>query len=86
MRKKIVGVVLAFILVISFMPVNGVSAASPSLSAKSVYMSVGKTYQIKVKGTKKKAKWSSSKKSVALVNKNGKVTGKKKVQLIYMQK
>lgn len=35
------------------------------------------TLQLKVKGTKKKAKWSSSKKSVATVSKKGKVTAKK---------
>ena len=38
---------------------------------------VGKTVQLKVKGTKKKPKWGSSNKKVAIVNKKGKVKGKK---------
>lgn len=37
-------------------------------------MYVGKTYKLKVKGTSKRAKWSSSKKSVATVTSKGKVT------------
>lgn len=36
----------------------------------------GDTLQLKITGTKKKAKWSSSKKSVATVSNKGKVTGK----------
>lgn len=35
------------------------------------------TYTLKVNGTKKKVKWSSSKKKIATVNKNGKITAKK---------
>ena len=38
---------------------------------------VGKTCKLKVIGTTKKAKWSSSKKSIATVSKRGKVTAKK---------
>ena len=78
MKKKIVSVILAALLMFSVMPLANVSAASPKMSAKSVYVTAGKTYQLKVKGTKKKAKWSTSKKSVAVVNKKGKVTAKKK--------
>ena len=40
-------------------------------------MTQGKKYRLKVKGTKKKVKWSSTKKSVATVNKKGVVTAKK---------
>ena len=38
----------------------------------------GKTLQLKISGTSKKIKWSSSKKSVATVSSKGKVTAKKK--------
>lgn len=41
-------------------------------------MSAGYNVQLKVIGTSKKAKWSSSNKKVATVNKKGKVVGKKK--------
>jgi hypothetical protein len=44
-----------------------------SLSRKKVYMYVGSKQQLKVENTKKKVKWSSSKKSVVTV-KNGKLT------------
>ena len=37
----------------------------------------GKNFQLKLKNNRKKIKWSSSKKSVATVNKKGKVTAKK---------
>ena len=41
-------------------------------------LKVGKTYTLKISGTKKKVKWSSSKKSVATVSSKGKITAKKK--------
>lgn len=62
----------------------GVSAAkaSPILNKKSITISVKKNYQLKVKKAslkkmKKKLVWKSSNKKVAVVNKKGKVTGKK---------
>lgn len=47
------------------------------ISKSKATITKGKTLQLKVKGTKKKVKWSSSKKAVATVNKKGKVTAKK---------
>lgn len=55
-----------------------VHAASVKLSKKSITITNGKTYQLKVSGTKKKVKWSSKKKSIASVTSKGKITGKKK--------
>lgn len=52
-------------------------AASVKLSAKKKTLTVGKSYTLKISGTKKKASWSSSKKSVATVSSKGKVTAKK---------
>lgn len=49
-----------------------------ALNKKSITLYVGKTQKLKVNGTKKKVKWSSSKKSVASVSSSGKVTAKKK--------
>ena len=54
-----------------------VEAASIRLSKKNVTIKVGQTITLKVKGTKKKVKWSSNKSSVAKVTQKGKVTGKK---------
>lgn len=53
------------------------AAAKVKISKKKATIIKGKTMQLKIKGTKKKAKWSSNKKSVATVNNKGKVTGKK---------
>lgn len=53
------------------------AASKIKISKTKASMTKGKTMQLKVKGTKKKVKWSSSKKSVATVSKNGKVTAKK---------
>lgn len=53
------------------------AAAKVKISKKKTTIIKGKTMQLKIKGTKKKAKWSSSKKSVATVSKKGKVAAKK---------
>ena len=52
-------------------------AATLKLNKKKYSMYTGSSYTLKVKGTSKKAKWSSSKKSVATVNSKGKVTAVK---------
>ncbi len=59
--------------------ISTVEAASKvKLNKKKITLYVGKTTTLKVKGTKKKVKWSSSKKSVATVSSKGKVKAKKK--------
>ena len=55
-----------------------VEAANVKLNKKKLTLYVKKSFTLKVSGTKKKIKWSSSKKSVATVNSKGKVTAKKK--------
>ncbi len=52
------------------------AAAKVKISKTKATIKQGQTLQLKMKGTKKKAKWSSSKKSIATVNKKGKVTAK----------
>ncbi|MBS7008405.1 Ig-like domain-containing protein [Anaerostipes sp.] len=76
--KKLLSIIVMIILVLAVTPSNNAEAASIKLNKKSITITKGKTYTLKVKGTKKKAKWSSSKKSVATVSKKGKVTGKKR--------
>lgn len=51
--------------------------AAPKLNKKSATITVGQTVKLKVKGTKKKVKWSSTNKAVCTVNKSGLVKGKK---------
>lgn len=72
------GSVAIFVIVmsISIMPVVQADAAVKlSMAKKTVY--VGESFVLKVIGTFKRVKWSSSSKSVASVTKKGKVTAKK---------
>lgn len=55
-----------------------VQAASVKINKSKLTMNVKEKYTLKVKGTSKKAKWSTSNKKVATVNSKGKVTAKKK--------
>ena len=55
-----------------------VEAASVKLNYSKLTLYKGQKKQLKIKGTKKKAKWSSNKKSVVSVDKKGKITAKKK--------
>ncbi|HIR27934.1 MAG TPA: Ig domain-containing protein [Candidatus Choladousia intestinigallinarum] len=52
--------------------------AAVKLNKKAVTLIKSQSATLKISGTKKKAKWSSSKKSVATVTQTGKVTAKKK--------
>lgn len=80
-QLKIVLKIIAVALVLSLaapslLPLNSVSiaeAATVKLNKKSLTLEVGKTYTLKVTGTKSKVTWSSNKKSVATVSTKGKV-------------
>ena len=74
LKKAMFYTVLLFTLVLS-MPVQ--AQAAMKINKKSVTLTVGKSTTLKVKGTKKKVKWSSSKESVATVNQKGNVVAKK---------
>lgn len=54
-----------------------VAVESPKLSKTSITVKKGKTYQLKMRNTKQKYKWSSKNKSIVTVTSKGKVTGKK---------
>lgn len=80
--KRIRVKILAFLLVLSLvMPFMGTIPAEAkkklSLNRKKVTLYVGKSYRLKVKGTKKSVRWKTNKKKVATVTKKGKVTAKK---------
>lgn len=82
--KKIVPVALAMTIIFASAtaPASSIfttqitaEAATLKLNKKSVSLEEGKTVTLKVKGKgKKKVKWSSSDKTIATVNKSGKVT------------
>lgn len=76
--KKIQKALLLFMFIFTFsLIVPNQAEAAVKISKKSVSLTVGETTTLKLKGTKKKVKWTSSKKSVATVNGKGKVTAKK---------
>ena len=77
-NKKAMALLMAAVLAGSAL-YNGVADAASAikLNKKTAKIAVGKSVTLKVRGTKKKVKWKSLKKSVATVNAKGKVTGKK---------
>lgn len=62
------------------------SASAASINKKKVTLYTGQTVQLKVSGTTKKIKWTSSNKSVATVTSKGKVSAKKKGQATIIAK
>lgn len=84
MKKSFSKLVTALLLALAIC-VTGVIGNEASVDAKTkvkisntkITLTVGQSKTLKVKGTTKKAKWSSSKKSVATVSKKGKVVAKK---------
>ena len=75
--KKVAFIIIIMAMMFSLaMPIS-VSAQTKS-SNKSITLNVGKTYTLKVTGTKKKVTWSSSNKKIATVSTKGKITAKKR--------
>ena len=75
MKKRTWLVLIVMLIAVMALPVT--ANAAIKLNKKKVTLTVGKTVQLKVKGTKAKVKWSSSNKKVATVSKKGKVKAKK---------
>jgi hypothetical protein len=72
-RKCFLGI--ALMLLLCLLPISA-DAASVQLNKTDLKLSIGKTYTLKIKGTKAKAKWSSTKKSVVTVSSKGVVKAK----------
>lgn len=73
--KLLFGIMLFLVLSLGFGSIQ--AEAAPKLNKKNATVTVGKTVKLKVKGTKKRVKWSSSNKKVCTVSKSGVVKGKK---------
>ena len=80
--KKIVKVAVIFIITICMigMMQTKSNASKIKINKEKKTLYVGATYYLKIKGTNKKVKWTSSNKKVATINSKGKVTAKKKGQ------
>lgn len=77
--KKTLSIFLAIALILSSaisFDSSSVRAATPKLSKTVISLFSGKSTTLKVSGTDKAVKWSSSDKNIASVSKKGKVTGK----------
>lgn len=74
---KVAACTLVAALLITSVPGEMNAAKKIKLSKTKATLTVGKTLQLRVKGTKAKVTWTSSKKSVARVSKKGKVIAKK---------
>lgn len=87
--KKIKFLMFAVVMTINITGLNPVTAvtpaaitveaaAKPALNKKAATLTAGKTFQLKMRNTRKKAKWTSSNKEVASVSKEGLVKAKKR--------
>lgn len=72
--KKILSIVLVMLLCVGLIP--NTADAAVKISKNNIALYVGETATLKITGTKGKVTWTSSKKSVATVSSNGKVTAK----------
>lgn len=77
--KFLMALVLCAALIVPVLSITDTAQAATmvKISKTSIILPKGKSYTLKITGTKKKAKWSTSKKSVATVSSKGKVTAKK---------
>ena len=76
-QKSIAGILSIVVLVMMFQVCPSYAAtATYSISKSKLNMTVGDTSVLRVSGTREKISWSSSKKSVATVDQNGKVKAK----------
>ena len=76
-KKNNLSFIVAIVLFLCLGLTVNADAAAIKLNKKSLILECGKSANLKVTGSKKKATWRSSDSKVAKVNKKGKVTGKK---------
>ena len=79
MRKygKMKWLLLFLIAILVLSPVSVQAASKVALNKKNAVLLKNKVYQLKLKNTKKKVKWSSSNKNVVTVSSKGKIKAKK---------
>ena len=75
--SKIISIFMAALILISTISlvVTANAAAAPTLSAKTLTVTVGKTATLKMKNTKAKVTWATSNKRIATVSSNGIIKG-----------
>ena len=73
--KRVIGIVIVIMSLILLVP--QLSNAAPKVNKRKLTLQVNEKYRLKVKNTKKKIVWSSSKPKVAKVNSKGLVKAKR---------
>lgn len=76
MKRKLLCVLLTFTLLFPFAPIQVNAKSKIKLNKTSIAINKGRSYKLKLKGTKRKVKWRSSNKKIATVSKKGTVKGK----------
>ncbi|MDF2944128.1 MAG: hypothetical protein K0S01_2986 [Herbinix sp.] len=88
--KKLIALVLAFILCLPLVAPGTAYAATIKLNKSKLELYAGNSYTIKLSGVSGSIKWSSSKKTVATVSSKGKVVaikeGKTTITAVYKEK
>ena len=77
-QRKRVGILLMLVCLIITLALPVTANAAVKINKTSVSVLRGKTYNLKITGTKKKIKWTSSNKKIATVSASGKIKGIKK--------
>lgn len=75
MKRKI-NLLILTIIIVTFCG-SSISEAKSKINKTNLTLKIGKSYQLKIKGTKNKVKWSSSNKKIVSVTKKGKIKAKK---------
>lgn len=77
-QRKKAGILLMLVCLIITLALPVTANAAVKINKTSVSVLRGKTYNLKITGTKKKIKWTSSNKKIATVSASGKIKGIKK--------
>ena len=77
-QRKRAGILLMLVCLIITLALPVTANAAVKINKTSVSVLRGKTYNLKITGTKKKIKWTSSNKKIATVSASGKIKGIKK--------
>lgn len=76
---------VAAVIIMGCLPYQA-EAVTVQLNRSKVTVYIGKSTTLKIKGTKKKVRWISSNKKIAVISKDGRVTGKKPGKVIITAK
>lgn len=78
-KRKLIAFILAMALILpQLCPYSAEAAKKVSLNRKKLTLYIGKSFQLKVRGTKKKVQWKTSSKKIVTVSQKGKIKAKKK--------